>query len=274
MSNFSFTTLFGDKLIGKDGEVNTEDVTTGKVVGVYFSAHWCPPCRGFTPVLGEKYSKLKAAGKEVEIVFASSDQDEKTFKSYHDTMPFLALPFGKRDLKNKLSKKFSVSGIPTLVFLDADGKTITTEGRGNISSDSFIDDFPYHPKPLNDIKDCVSGLNDKRSLVVIMDKASESVQKKISEALLTVATSELEVDENERKSAQYFFTAKGGGCLPQLRSRTGLPEQENPIMILLDLDDDGSFYTFEGEGGVNLETIKAFMNDFKEKKLKKQQFKR
>ena len=26
-----------------------------KVVAFYFSAHWCPPCRGFTPVLKKFY---------------------------------------------------------------------------------------------------------------------------------------------------------------------------------------------------------------------------
>ena len=31
----------------------------GKVIGIYFSAHWCPPCRGFTPKLVEWYGKVK-----------------------------------------------------------------------------------------------------------------------------------------------------------------------------------------------------------------------
>jgi hypothetical protein len=34
----------------------------------------------------------------------------------------LALPFGDRDRKGKLSQKYKVQGIPTLVFLGEDGK--------------------------------------------------------------------------------------------------------------------------------------------------------
>jgi hypothetical protein len=41
--------LFGDALVAEGGtEVNTEDALKDKIVGVYFSAHWCvspPPPR-------------------------------------------------------------------------------------------------------------------------------------------------------------------------------------------------------------------------------------
>jgi thiol-disulfide isomerase/thioredoxin len=29
------------------------------VIGLYFSAHWCPPCRGFTPHLAETYDAIR-----------------------------------------------------------------------------------------------------------------------------------------------------------------------------------------------------------------------
>jgi hypothetical protein len=42
--------------------------------------------RGFTPVLADTYTKMKAAGKSLEIVFVSSDQDDTSFKEYYQSM--------------------------------------------------------------------------------------------------------------------------------------------------------------------------------------------
>jgi len=142
--------LFGSTLTGKDG--STVDVATlkGKVVGIYFSAHWCPPCRGFTPVLAEKYKALKEAGKDFEIVFASSDKDAKQFEEYFGEMPWLALPYEDRARKEELSKKFKVRGIPTFVIVDGEGNTITKDGRSAVMSDEYIENFPWTPPTLEE----------------------------------------------------------------------------------------------------------------------------
>merc|ERR1711976_652648 len=97
-----------------DGNTVAYSSLAGKTIGIYFSAHWCPPCRGFTPELVKTYNKLKEAGKPFEIIFASSDRDEASFKEYFETMPWLALPFADREKKEQLSKLFGVNGIPSL----------------------------------------------------------------------------------------------------------------------------------------------------------------
>ena len=51
--------FFGDELKSKSGAVKTAEALADKVVAIYFSAHWCPPCRGFTPKLAEIYNGLK-----------------------------------------------------------------------------------------------------------------------------------------------------------------------------------------------------------------------
>ena len=114
-----------------------------QVVGLYFSAHWCPPCRGFTPKLAEVYTAIKGTGKSLEIVFVSSDHDDVAFDSYHKEMPWLALPFAERALKQTLSKRFKVSGIPSLVLVDgATGQVLSKDGRSVIMSDPQGTDFP------------------------------------------------------------------------------------------------------------------------------------
>ncbi|EQC39512.1 hypothetical protein SDRG_02951 [Saprolegnia diclina VS20] len=126
-----FETLFGAEVQTKAGLKPTAEAFAGKtIVGIYFSAHWCPPCRGFTPVLSETYAEILADDhKEFELIFVSSDRDEGGFNEYYGDMPFLALPYANRAQKDVLAKSFDVRGIPTLVFLNAAGDVITKDGR-------------------------------------------------------------------------------------------------------------------------------------------------
>jgi len=146
MSSAPLVALLGDTLVKDGSTVNTADALDGKTaVGLYFSAHWCPPCRGFTPKLGEWYTKdLKEKG--LEIVFVSSDKDQSAFDGYFSEQPWLALPFEKRDIKNALSKKYKVQGIPTFVILDGKtGEVITKDGREAVSDDPTGAKLPWKP---------------------------------------------------------------------------------------------------------------------------------
>jgi nucleoredoxin len=141
----AFADLLGPKLVTKDGGKPTEEVLAGKTaVGIYFSAHWCPPCRGFTPKLAEMY-KASFQAKGMEVVFVSSDKDEDTFKNYYGEMPWVSVPFESKEVKAKLDKKFKVQGIPSLVILGPDGSTITTEGRAAVMKDPEGGKYPWIP---------------------------------------------------------------------------------------------------------------------------------
>lgn len=156
----------------------------GKICGLYFSAHWCPPCRTFTPQLKTKYEELREAGKPLEIIFVSSDKTEEQYDEYKAEMPWIALPFNDPRVK-KLNNNFDISGIPSLVILDSDGKVITTEGRCAIM-ESPIEDFPYKPKALNKVsKRFISSLQELPCLIYFTDSANDLT--KGEKAMLSLA---------------------------------------------------------------------------------------
>jgi len=123
--------LFPSKLIDSKGKSVSSKVLKDKIVGIYFSAQWCPPCRGFTPSLVDFRNKNS---ENFEVVFVSSDRSSEDQLKYMEKykMNFYAVPHGS-DAANKLKKKFEVRGIPSLIIVDANGKTITKNGRGDVS---------------------------------------------------------------------------------------------------------------------------------------------
>ena len=53
----SMDLINGQTLVKADGTKvgATEGIAGKNIVCLYFSAHWCPPCRAFTPVLKDFY---------------------------------------------------------------------------------------------------------------------------------------------------------------------------------------------------------------------------
>ena len=98
-----------------------------KYTALYFSAHWCPPCRMFTPKLVEWYNDFKAKHPDFELVFVSSDQDEAAMKEYieGDKMPWPYVKFDRAE--SEAFSKYSSDGIPYLVLVDSEGKAVTAK---------------------------------------------------------------------------------------------------------------------------------------------------
>lgn len=138
MSKLDIATI-SNSLISHQGPVDAEQLK-GKYLGIYFSAHWCPPCRGFTPVLRKTYNQLKSEGQPFEVIFVSSDSSVHDFNEYYDSMPWLAVDF-KSNTRQQLGNFFGVSSIPTLIMIDPEGNMINRNGRNAVASNP--NGFPW-----------------------------------------------------------------------------------------------------------------------------------
>ncbi len=96
-----------------------------KLIALYLSAHWCAPCRQFTPKLVAYYNKVAAAHPELEVLFVSNDKTAGAMEGYmrDDQMPWPAVSYDKVAGNAALMKYFGAS-IPCLVVVDENGKVI------------------------------------------------------------------------------------------------------------------------------------------------------
>jgi nucleoredoxin len=120
------------KLISAKGEKAAPFKNEGanpKYTAIYYSAHWCPPCRAFTPKLVKWYNGFQPKHKDFQLIFVSSDKDEAAMLGYMTEMkmPWPALKFGEK--KETAVAKYAASGIPYLVLVDETGKDLTSKAE-------------------------------------------------------------------------------------------------------------------------------------------------
>ena len=152
--------LLGDTFSTNDGSGDksfAQAIAPNAVIGLYFSASWCGPCKKFTSNhLKPSYAAWKSQNKKVEIVFVSCDQDADAHNKYFndDHGKWVAIPFGKPQNKALVENPdFKVKGIPTLVFLDSKGTIIDHHGKnlvetiGAKAADRLLKDVPNPPSP-------------------------------------------------------------------------------------------------------------------------------
>merc|ERR1711879_340213 len=124
--------LNGATLITADGsKVEAEKALENKdLVLYYFSAHWCPPCRQFTPMGSDFYGEVS---DDLEIVFVSSDRSPEDMVSYMKEShgDWCGVEHNSA-LANDLKQKYGVQGIPMLVVVKKDGTLVTKDGRSHV----------------------------------------------------------------------------------------------------------------------------------------------
>ena len=131
----SLEELIGTELVDAKGNKVETSSLAGKVIGLYFSASWCGPCKMFTPEL----VKLRDRNDDkFEVVFVSSDrsaEDQQEYMKDYD-MEWPAIPY-ESPLREQLGGKYEIRGIPSLVIIDDQGNLVTKDGRSEMSgSDS------------------------------------------------------------------------------------------------------------------------------------------
>jgi nucleoredoxin len=140
-------TLENSLLTMKDGKavpVDGEAAASKKLIGLYYSARWCGPCRKFTPKLVEFYNRVAPQHPEFEIVFVSNDHSRAEMESYmrEEKMPWPALDYDK--VKGRVDlQKFAGDGIPCLVIVDANGHVVSDSyaGKEYRGPQSVLDDL-------------------------------------------------------------------------------------------------------------------------------------
>ena len=194
---------------------------------IFLQAHWCPPCRGFTPKLAQAYKAAKAANKPWEVVFVSADNSEEEFAEYYETMPWLSLPHEDPRCAF-LNSHFEVEGIPSLVLVAPDGKVLSTELRGASEEDPEAADFPWPRKAVTSLRSSVGSINDEPVLVVLTDGSPEQVASaraavgvtaeaelaRGSDARLRFAVSDAEEEDRAVRDKLLGLVGQSGASLP------------------------------------------------------------
>lgn len=125
----------GTLLRGTHTPVHLEEALGGKeFILLYASAHWCGPCRQFTPKLVNWYNTIGEKSSTVEVVFLSADHDASSFQKYYASMPWLAVDYDD-DTREKLMAWIRVTGIPRLAVMNARTGTIIEDNAVGKSLD-------------------------------------------------------------------------------------------------------------------------------------------
>ncbi|KAF7286071.1 nucleoredoxin-like protein 2 [Rhynchophorus ferrugineus] len=123
--------LHGRKVISKDGSLHPiKNVLRNKRILIYFfSASYINRPELFQK-LRTLYQENLKRGSGMEILYVSSDTDEKNFKYDFNIRqgPWLAVPF-RDSLADELRFKYDISSLPTLIVVNKEGDIITRSGR-------------------------------------------------------------------------------------------------------------------------------------------------
>ncbi|MCJ8739910.1 hypothetical protein PDJAM_G00052690 [Pangasius djambal] len=262
-----FAEVVAGPLLSNNRQTTDSSTLEGSYVGVYFSAHWCPPCRSLTRVLVESYRKVKESGHKFEIVFVSADRSEDSFTQYFSEMPWLAVPYTDEARRSRLNRLYGIQGIPTLIFLDTEGHMITRQGRVEVLNDPECHLFPWHPRPVLELSESNAvQLHEGPCLVLFVDAEEEGELEPAKELIQPIAEKIMaKYKAKDEETPLLFFVAGEDDMSDSLRDYTNLPEAA-PLLTILDMSARAKYVKDVEE--ITPAVVEQFVSDFLAEKLK------
>lgn len=125
-----------------DGQPFSVENWRGKVVLVDFWATWCGPCIAELPNVKSLYDAYHDKG--FEVVGISLDDDEQALVQFlkDREIAWTTLFPAKEDERgweNPIARHYGVSGIPTAILLDKEGKVVDLNARGERLAESLAE---------------------------------------------------------------------------------------------------------------------------------------
>lgn len=109
----------------------------GHPVVLNFWASWCPPCLTELPALVSAWNAQRAAGLQV-LAINGDDERPAVIREFTGRM---ALPFPVLlDARARVNDRYRVTGLPTTVFIDADG-IVRALNLGPITAETLAKDL-------------------------------------------------------------------------------------------------------------------------------------
>ena len=114
-----------------DGKLIALSSLKGKVVLLDFWASWCRPCRAENPNVVRLYNKYKDKGFTVYSVSLDQNKDKWMAAITQDQLTWSNHVSELTGWKSSAGNKYGVSSIPKTFLIDAKGKIIAYDLRGN-----------------------------------------------------------------------------------------------------------------------------------------------